>query len=111
MPRVLFVPASGTWSFDTTTALPVTWTLPAAAKAGTVYLTASTVGSTPINGTGVIFTVTIDGVLAYTSACMENGSDSFPIPANTTTVTVAKTSGCHGGSDVTSGSSSAVSDP
>ncbi len=108
MPRVLFVPAAGSWSFDPQ-APPVTWLLPANAHAGTVFMGATTPGSTPINGTGVIFTITIDGVLAYTSACMETGTDSFPIPANSTSVAVAIASGCHGGSDVTVGSTYAVS--
>lgn len=110
MPQTLFVPSTGTWSFSPATP-PVTWTLPAGAKAGTVFMQATTTGSAPVNGTGVIFSVLFDGVLSYTSACMENGTDSVAVPPGVTTVSVSFVSGCHGGVTSTNASASAVSNP
>jgi len=66
-------------------------------------LTASTTGSSPSDGEGVIFRVFVDGLLFYTSACMENGSDFVIIPVTAAIVTFSRTYGCNGGPDPTTG--------
>jgi hypothetical protein len=70
---------------------------------------ALTFGSTPVDGQGVIFTVSFDGLVVYTSACMENGVDSFPVPPGTVLIEVTAAFGCNAGVDVTTASAWAVS--
>ncbi len=95
MPRVQFVPSGSTWSFDPESA-PVSWAIPAGAGGG-LTLSASTPGSTPVDGEGVIFSVSFNGVPSYTSACMENGTDMVAVPPGTTQIDVTVARGCAGG--------------
>lgn len=99
MPIVQFIPSVGAWSIPPTTP-PATVTLPAAARVGSIIFSAV---SPPCSGTpqGVVFQLRLDGVLVYTTACMVNGTDSFPVPANTVTVNVTAAFGCNGGADPT----------
>lgn len=103
VPRVLMVPSAGSWSFSLSAAdLPVTITLPAGAKHGEVTFTAtSTTGSTPIDPQGGIGTVVIDGGAPNNTACLQNGSESIAIPANSTTLAISTALGCHAGPDPT----------
>ncbi len=103
MPRVLFIPTATTWSFDEQ-APPVAWTLPGGNGGGNINLGALTSGSTPLNPQGVIFSVSFDGVLTYTSPCMTSGGVTVPVPPGTLTIDVTMATGCNGGTDVTSGS-------
>ena len=96
--RTLFVPASGSWSFPPEEA-PVSWV--PGSDGGELTLDAVTDGSSPVDGEGVIFSVILDGILVYTSACMENGSDTVPVPPGTLTIEVTVVKGCNGGPDET----------
>lgn len=74
--------------------------LPALAKAGTIsFVASSNVCFGP--GQGVIFYLYIDGVFTYQTACMVNGSDSFPVPVQTSNVEVTMALGCNGGASAT----------
>lgn len=106
--RTLFVPAAGSWSFPPQSP-PASWV--PGSDSGVLYLSATTVGSSPINGEGIIFTVVIDGGAPYNSPCMENGVDTVVIPPGTTSIEVTAVTGCNGGTDPTTGSVWAVSDP
>lgn len=106
--RTLFVPTATSWSFPPQST-PAAWALPVGNPGGTVYLQASTFGSTPVDGEGVTFEVSFDGVLAYTSACMENGVDTVPVPPGTLTIDITSVNGCNAGPDVTTNSVWAVS--
>lgn len=77
------------------------WSLPVGNNGGNITLEAVTAGSSPVDGEGVIFSVDFDGVLAYTSACMENGTDIVPVPPGTLTIDVTVVRGCNGGLDAT----------
>lgn len=75
-------------------------TLPALAKAGTIsFVASSNVCFFP--GEGVTFYLYIDGVFTYQTACMVNGSDSFPVPVLTSSVEVTMALGCNGGPSAT----------
>jgi hypothetical protein len=97
---VLFSPNAGAWSFPSEAA-PVFWNLPVGSRAGNITLVATTSGSTPINGDGVVFTVRFDGLIVYTSACMTNGGDMVAVPPGTLTIQVTFVRGCNGGPDTT----------
>ncbi len=102
MPRVLYVPSPTTWAFAFIEGeLPQTFTLPASAQAGEVTFTASNGPSSPDDPEGVIGHVVIDGGAPIDTACLTVGSESIPIPALSTTVTVSITKGCNGGTDAT----------
>lgn len=103
MGRVLFVPSATTWSFDEQ-APPFTWTLPAGNGGGNINLGALTSGSTPLDPQGIIFSVSFDGVLSYTSACMTSGGVTVPVPPGTLSIGVTTATGCNGGVDITTGS-------
>lgn len=98
--RTLFYPDPVSWSFPPENA-PVAWNLPVGNNGGSITLEAVTAGSSPVNGEGVIFSVEFDGVLAYTSACMENGQDVVVVPPGTLTIDVTVVRGCNGGPDPT----------
>lgn len=100
MPRVLFIPSALSWSFPEESA-PVSWVLPPGNAGGSITLRAATSGSTPIDGDGVIFTVRFEGLVVYTSACMENGTDIVAVPPGTLLIGVTFVRGCNGGSDTT----------
>lgn len=102
MPRVVHIPSGTSWSFPSEPA-PVSWNLPPGNNGGSITLEAVTAGSSPVNGEGVIFTVTLDGGPGafYTSACMENGTDIVPVPPGTLTIDVTVVRGCNGGADPT----------
>lgn len=110
MPRVQHIPAAGSWSFPPQSA-PATFTLPANADGGTLFLQATTPGSTPVDGDGVIFTVVIDGGAPYNSPCMEEGVDTVIIPPLSTTIEVTVVNGCNAGPSPTGTTVWAVSDP
>lgn len=97
-----FYPSIGSWAFPEQSP-PAAWTMPASAQAGSVLLRAETVSSTPVDPQGIIFQVFRNGVLIYTSACMNTGSDIVPIAAGATSVDVTTATGCQGGPDITSG--------
>lgn len=107
--RVLFVPASGSWSFAPQ-APPASWAIPVGGDSGLLFLLATTAGSTPVNGEGVVFTVVLDGGVPYVSACMENGQDVVVIPPGTTSIEVTAVKGCNAGPDTTDALVWAVSD-
>ena len=70
---------------------------------------ATTPGSTPVDGTGVVFTVVLDGGAPYISACMENGQDAIIIPPGTPSIEVTAAYNCNGGADITTAEVWAVS--
>lgn len=74
-----------------------------------LYLEATTPGSTPVDGEGIIFTVVIDAGAPYDSPCMENGIDVVVIPPGTTSIEVTAVTGCNAGLDPTGGRVWAVS--
>lgn len=99
----IFIPSVGSWSIPPTTPNGGVIALPAFARAGVVYFYASSdvcFGA----GQGVIFYLYIGGVFSYQTACMVNGSDSFPIPALATSVEVTDAKGCNGGPSATTAS-------
>lgn len=98
--RTLFYPDPLSWSFPPEAA-PVAWTLPVGNNGGNITLEAVTAGSSPVDGEGVVFTVDFDGVPAYTSACMENGTDVVVVPPGTLTIDVTVVRGCNAGPDPT----------
>lgn len=102
MPRVLYVPATGAWSF-TVSSLPFTLVLPASAKAGVVTFAMVTtqVGSNPLDPQGAIGHLVVDGGAPTDTACINNGTEDIPVPALATTLTVSVTKGCTGGVDET----------
>lgn len=79
----------------------MTWALPVGNNGGNITLEAVTAGSSPVDGEGVIFDVSFDGVPSYTSACMENGTDIVPVPPGTLLIEVTVVRGCNGGADPT----------
>ncbi len=102
MPRILYVPSPTSWAFAFGEGdLPQTFTLPAGADAGEVIFTASDGGGSPPDPEGVIGTVVIDGGAPIDTACLTVGSESIPIPALSTTVTVSVAKGCNAGPDPT----------
>ena len=102
MPRVLLVPAVGAWSFSFDEGqMPLTLSLPSGAFAGEVIFTATTYGDTPVDAQGAIGTVVIDGGGPNNTACLENGSQSIAIPANSTTLALSIAKGCNAGPDAT----------
>lgn len=101
MPLVQFVPSSTSWFFDPVATPTGVINLPVGNNGGNIYLDASTSGSPPVDGEGVIFSVEFDGIPSYTSACMENGSDTVPVPPGTLTISVTSVSGCNGGFETT----------
>ncbi len=104
--RTLFIPAAGTWSFAPQEP-PATWV--PGADGGIIYLEAVTDGSSPVDGDGVIFTVTLDGGVPYVSACMENGQDTVIVPPGTVLIEITAAFGCNAGVDPTMASCWAVS--
>lgn len=76
---------------------------------GTVYLQAETLGSSPVNGEGVVFTVVINGGVPYVSACMENGTDTVVVPPGSVSIEVTAVFGCNAGPDPTTATVWAVS--
>lgn len=88
------------WRFPYVSA-PVTFTLPLHHNGGTAYMLAAAT-NTPANGQGLIFSVYFDGVLSYTSACMDSGSDTVAIPAGVVAVQITSVTGCNGGFEITS---------
>ena len=94
------IPNATSWSFPSEPA-PVSWVLPPGNNGGSITLEALTAGSSPVFGEGVIFSVFFDAVLAYTSACMENGTDVVAVPIGTLAIDVTVVRGCNGGTDPT----------
>ena len=48
---------------------------------------------------GYQFVITADNVVVYTSACIENDSETYNLPAGTRVLSVAVNGGCSGGAD------------
>lgn len=101
MDRVIFCPSAGTWSFGPIFAFPFAYVFPPGNPGGEITLSATTAGSTPVNGQGAQFTVSIDGGGPGAGPCLENGSYTVTIPPGATTLDISVAKGCNGGPDTT----------